>query len=55
MDFRQSLRDAGLAVMLALPTATLASPSTMMWHSRPTVTAPAMQTAAHHSRFNLGR
>jgi hypothetical protein len=61
MDVRQSLRDAGLAVLLALPTATLAGPSSAMWHSS-TTAAPVRQQqiatperTAPPSRFALPR
>ena len=37
MNVRHWLGDVGLAVLLALPTATLASPSAI-WKSRPTTT-----------------
>jgi hypothetical protein len=56
MNVRHLLGDAGLAVLLALPTATLASPSAV-WQSRPTASAPShVQTAmaeAAQSRFGF--
>jgi hypothetical protein len=39
MDVRRWLGDIGLAVLLALPTATLANPSAI-WKARPTTSAP---------------
>jgi hypothetical protein len=45
MKVRHWLGDAGLAVLLALPTATLAGPSAAMWHSRPTASTPHAQLA----------
>nr|NUR37295.1 hypothetical protein [Sphingomonas sp.] len=50
---RHWLGDAGLAVLLALPTATLANPSSTIWHARPTVAATTsqIQVPAEKSRF----
>ena len=45
MNVRHWLGDIGLAVLLALPTATLAGPSAV-WKSRATVAAPQVQLAA---------
>ena len=57
MDVRRWLGDIGLAVLLALPTATLANPSAI-WKSRPTVSSPqiklvAVQRSAVFSRTGL--
>ena len=57
MNVRHWLGDAGLAVLLALPTATLATP-TAMWQSRPTASVPHVQpasadAAATQSRLGL--
>ena len=57
MNVRRWLGDIGLAVLLALPTATLASPSAL-WKSRPTATMPhvqfaALEQSAVQSRFGL--
>jgi hypothetical protein len=55
MNIRNWLGDAGLAVLLALPTATLASP-TALWQSRPTASTPHVQTAmadTSQSRFGF--
>ena len=46
MNVRHTLGDVGLAVLLALPTATLASPSTIFWQSRSAVEAPEARTTA---------
>jgi hypothetical protein len=55
MNVRPWLGDAGLAVLLALPTATLANPSSAIWHSRPTVAAvaPQVQMPLEKSRFGF--
>jgi len=45
MNVRHWLGDIGLAVLLALPTATLAGPSAV-WKSRHAVAAPQVQLAA---------
>ena len=51
MNVRRWLGDIGLAVLLALPTATLANPSTL-WKSRPTASAPQVKiAAAEHTTF----
>lgn len=52
---RHWLGDAGLAVLLALPTATLANPSAAIWHARPTIAAvtPQVQLPAEKSRFGF--
>lgn len=57
MNVRPWIGDVGLAVLLALPTATLANPSAIM-KSRPTTSAPHIELAAAHrpmtqSRFDL--
>jgi hypothetical protein len=44
MNVRHWLGDVGLAVLLALPTATLASPSAI-WKSRPTTTTTPVHIA----------
>jgi hypothetical protein len=55
MNARHWLGDAGLAVLLALPTATLVGPSTAIWQSRPAVSAPQVQVPAAQSRFGFTR
>ena len=52
MNIRHWLADIGLAVLLALPTATLATPSAI-WQSRPTaaVSQPHLAMAVAQSRF----
>ena len=45
MNVRHWLGDIGLAVLLALPTATLAS-SSAIWNSRPAASRPNLQIAA---------
>ena len=57
MNVRPWLGDVGLAVLLALPTATLANPSAIL-KSRPTASTPHLQLAAagssiSHSRLGL--
>jgi len=57
MTIRHWLGDAGLAVLLALPTATLASPAAI-WQSRPAASSPHVQLASaqpsiDQSRFSL--
>jgi hypothetical protein len=57
MKVRPWIGDVGLAVLLALPTATLANPSAIM-KSRPTTSTPLIQLAAAdrsiiQSRFGL--
>lgn len=54
MNVRHTLGDVGLAVLLALPTATLASPSAIFWQSRSAVETPAAapQTVLP-SRFDI--
>ncbi len=44
MKVRPWLGDVGLAVLLALPTATLATPAAI--HSRPTAASPHIQLAS---------
>jgi hypothetical protein len=55
MKARHWLGDAGLAVLLALPTATLANPSSAIWHSRPTAAATTRQAQmpVEQSRFGF--
>ena len=52
MNVRHWLGDIGLAVLLALPTATLASPSAI-WKSRPTTTTTPVHIAVPE-RSTLG-
>jgi hypothetical protein len=57
MNVRPWLADVGLAVLLALPTATLAAPSAL-YSSRPTASASHIQLAVAdrttaHSPFGL--
>jgi hypothetical protein len=54
MIVRRWLGDIGLAVLLALPTATLASPSAI-WHSRSTVSAPQVKVSAVERAAFLSR
>jgi hypothetical protein len=53
MNARQVLGDAGLAVLLALPTATLVP--TAVWQSRPTVSAPHVELASADRPFGQSR
>ena len=46
MNVRPWLGDVGLAVLLALPTAALASPSAIFWQSRTSVEAPQVHSSA---------
>jgi hypothetical protein len=50
MNVRRWLGDIGLAVLLALPTATLANPSAI-WKARPTTSAPVKLVAVEQSGF----
>jgi hypothetical protein len=55
MIARHWLADAGLAVLLALPTATLAVPSKAFWQSPPGASAPRVHLTAVASRFSPSR
>lgn len=46
MNVRHTLGDVGLAVLLALPTAALASPNAIFWQSRTTVEEPQIRAKA---------
>lgn len=54
MKIRHWLGDAGLAVLLALPTATLASPSAI-WQSRPTASSSHVQLASAQPSLDQSR
>jgi hypothetical protein len=54
MNVRPWLGDAGLAVLLALPTATLANPSAIL-QSRPTASTPHMQLASADRSLSQSR
>lgn len=55
MKARHWLGDAGLAVLLALPTATLATPTAYNWHSRQTIAVPQVHVPAADGRFGFRR
>jgi hypothetical protein len=55
MHVRHWLGDAGLAVLLALPTATLARPSVIFPQSPASVSPPHGLALATSSRFSLTR
>jgi hypothetical protein len=55
MNARHWLGDAGLAVLLALPTATLATPSAYNWQSPSAASAPQVHVPAADGRFGFSR
>jgi hypothetical protein len=55
MNARHWLGDVGLAVLLALPTATLAAPSSTFWQSATIASAPQAHLTAVASRFSPSR